>query len=360
LKILFINGKYLSQTITGVQRYAAEIVRAWDKGLQEGWINRDQYSIQVIAPKNASQSPDYRHIEIVYSSTSGRVWEQIELPWRTRGHLLFSPYAAAPLVKKRHAVTIHDAGAAATPQQYSLGFRVYYSLVYRILGKTCKPVFTVSEFSRRELEHFFSIPAEKIRVIPPGCDHILNVPADPCILERSGLKKGQYILGVSSLSIIKNFESLSKAWTLLGRSDIKLAIAGRVNNRLFGSGSSTINDNTVRLGYVSDSELRSLYENAALFAYPSFYEGFGLPPVEAMACGCPVLVARSSALPETCGDAAVYCNPTDIADIAEKISLVLDNPAMADALKRKGKCRLGRFTVRSAASHLWAEISPYL
>jgi glycosyltransferase involved in cell wall biosynthesis len=360
LKILFINGKYLSQPITGVQRYAAEIVRTWDKGLEEGWINRDQYSIRVIAPKSVLQPPSYRHIKMVCSSTSGRVWEQIELPWRARGHLLFSPYAAAPIVKRRHAVTIHDAGAAATPQQYSLAFRVYYSLVYRILGRTCNPVFTVSEFSRRELERFFSIPAGKIRVVPPGCDYILNVQADLSVLARFGLQKGQYILGVSSQSIIKNFAGLSRAWTLLGRSNMKLAIAGRINSRLFGSKGNVVHDNTVRLGYVSDSELRALYENAALFVYPSFYEGFGLPPIEAMACGCPVLVARTSALPETCGDAAIYCNPTDVSDIAAKLSLVLDDPTIASTLRQRGKYRLERFTVRSAAAHLWAEISPYL
>jgi glycosyltransferase involved in cell wall biosynthesis len=103
-----------------------------------------------------------------------------------------------------------------------------------------------------------------------------------------------------------------------------------------------------------------LYEAAALFAYPSFYEGFGLPPLEAMACGCPALVARTSALPEVCGDAAVYCDPADAHDIAAKISLILNDSDIAAELRGKGLARSAMFTVRSSASRIWTELLPYL
>lgn len=360
MKTLSVNGKFLSQTVTGVQRYATEIVRAWDQGLDAGWIDRTRYSIRVIAPKTVLYDPGYRWIGVEHGSTEGRFWEQVELPWRARSTLLFSPYAAAPVVKMSHAVTIHDAGAAAAPHQYSASFKAYCFLVFRMLGRSCEPIFTDSEFSRQELARYYSIPLRKMKVIPPGCDHLLHVTPEPAILGRSGLVRGQYVLGVSSQSVIKNFEGLVRAWNLVARPGMKLAVAGKKHERLFGAGAAEIDESVVKLGYVSDGELRSLYENAALFAYPSFYEGFGLPPVEAMSCGCPVLVARSSSLPEACGDAAVYCDPSDISDIANGISRVLDDPGFADLLRQKGKDQAARFKAKDIASRLWSELEPYI
>jgi glycosyltransferase involved in cell wall biosynthesis len=361
VRTLSINGKYLAQRTTGVQRYAAELVRAWDDGLRDGWIDRTQYTIRVYAPKDIIRTPSYSYVEVVPCTTAGRVWEQIELPWRARRTLLYSPYAAAPVAAVRHAVTIHDAGVAATPQQYSIGFRTCYQIVFRILVKRCVPIVTVSEFSRSELEHYFSVAPGKILVIPPGCDYLRNVAPDPTVLSKFGLVKGQYVLGVSSRSVIKNFEGLQRAWMRLARHDMRLAIAGGSNAQLFGRGSETVTGSqAVLLGYVSDSELRALYENAALFAYPSYYEGFGLPPVEAMTCGCPVLVARSSSLPEVCGDAAIYCDPGSVTDIADKMSSVLDDPQLAADLREKGTSRSAQFSTQKTASLLWNAIVGYL
>lgn len=360
MRTLCVSGKFLSQPTTGVQRYAAEIVRAWDQALEEGRIDREHYSIRVLAPRKTLWTPEYRHVAVEYGSTEGRLWEQVELPWRARGSLLFSPYAAAPVLKIRHSVTIHDAGAAATPHQYSALFKAYCFAVFRILGRSCKPIFTVSEFSRLELQRYFAVPAEKVKVIPPGCDHLLRVAPDTSILEQNGLEKGSFVLGVSSRSIIKNFDGLSKAFRKLARPKMKLAIAGMRRDRLFGTGSTDVDDGVVQLGYVTDAQLRCLYENAALFAYPSFYEGFGIPPVEAMSCGCPVLVARGSSLPEACGEAAVYCDPSDISDIANGIARVLDDPELAQSLREKGLARAAQLTARDTASQLWSELVKYI
>lgn len=360
MKTLSINGKFLSQEITGVQRYAAEIVKAWDNSLETGFIDRKNYAIRVITPCNIRIDPGYRHILVEKGSTNGRFWEQIELPWRARGTLLFSPYAAAPLFKMRHATTIHDAGAAATPHQYSLSFRAYCFVAYRVLGNSCRPVFTVSEFSKQELRRYFSIPENRMRVIPPGCDHLLRIPPDPGILAQNGLGKGSYVLAVSSHSIIKNFAGLSEAVRRLSRPGLKLAVAGASRNHLFGAGATDIHEGIVSLGYVTDGQLRSLYESAALFAYPSFYEGFGIPPVEAMSCGCPVLAASSTALPEACGDAAAYCDPADVNDIARGIARVLDDRQFADTLREKGRTRARGLTAQRAAAQLWSELVKYI
>lgn len=363
MKILSVNGKFLSQPTTGVQRYAAEIVNAWDQGLEEGWIDRARFSIRIEAPHQILQNLSYRHVTVRRGTSTGRLWEQVELPYRSKGTLLFSPYGAAPLMKMRHAVTIHDAGAAASRQQYSMAFRAYCFVVYRALGRSCKPIFTVSEFSRSELEKFFLIPHGKVVVIPPGCDHLLRSAPDPRILERHGLVKDSYILGVSSRSVIKNFEGLARAFKELAPAGIKLAIAGKSHSKLFGEAASNSVDGVdgvVKLGYVSDAELRALYENAAMFAYPSFYEGFGIPPVEAMSCGCPVLVARSSSLPEACGDAALYCDPTAVSDIAKGISRILSDATLSSELRQKGLTRAAQFTARQSAMRIWSALEAHI
>jgi glycosyltransferase involved in cell wall biosynthesis len=360
MNILYINGRYLSQPTTGVQRYARDIVSAWDDDLEANRIERSRFSIQVVSPKKVLEAPNYKHIGVVRSRFSGKLWDQCELPLRTAGSLLFSPYAAAPAMKRRQVVTIHDAGVLATPQQYSRAFRTYYAVVYRSLGMSCRRILTVSDFSRSELHRHFAIPLEKMLVIPPGCDHLLNVAPVTDVLSRFDLNPGNYVLGVSSRSPIKNFQGLIQAWSLLRRSGMKLAIAGMTNKRVFKhSGPDPLN-NVSWLGYVSDNELRALYENAALFVYPSFYEGFGYPPLEAMSCGCPVVVARASALPESCGDAAVYCDPSSPDDIARCIGSVLDDPQLAAELREKGRLRAAQFTIRKTASLLWAELEMWL
>ncbi|MGD1108399.1 MAG: glycosyltransferase family 1 protein [Terracidiphilus sp.] len=360
MKTLCVNGKFLSQPTTGVQRYAAGVIQAWDEDLDCGRIDRSAYSIRLITPKTDRPIPQFKRIVVVPSVCGGRLWEQVELPLRSAGGVLFSPYAAAPVFKSRHIVTIHDAGVAATPEQYSPTFSRYYGAVYRYLGKSCIALFTVSNFSKQELHKYFSIPLERMTVIPPGCDHLLKVQPSPDILNRFGLEPGRFALGVSSQSSIKNFDGLARAWKLLGRPELKLAIAGRANSRVFQNGAGDLDRSVVWLGYVSDGELRALYGNAIIFVYPSFYEGFGIPPVEAMTCGCPVLVARSSALPESCGDAALYCDPSSPEDIAGKIASVLDNPQLAQALRVRGKLRAAQFTIQETASRLWSEVHKYL
>jgi glycosyltransferase involved in cell wall biosynthesis len=360
MKTLYVNGKFLSQTTTGVQRYAAGVVDAWDQDLDSGRIDPSAYSIRLIVPKTDNEIPRYKRIIVVPSVLGGKLWEQVELPLRSAGGLLFSPYAAAPVLKSRHIVTIHDAGVAATPEQYSALFRRYYSLVYRFLGRSCTTVVTVSQFSKQELHKYFAIPLDKLTVIPPSCDHLSRVQPDHDILNRFSLEPGKFILGVSSQSPIKNFKGLESAWKLLGRPELKLAIAGKTNDRVFRHDATAMGNQIVSLGYVSDSELRALYESASAFVYPSFYEGFGLPPLEAMTCGCAVLVARSSALPESCGDAAIYCDPSSPEDIADKLASLLDNPTLSQQMRILGAERAAQFTHQETAMRLWSEIEKHL
>ena len=130
-----------------------------------------------------------------------------------------------------------------------------------------------------------------------------------------------------------------------------IVAAGGGNSRVF-SGMEVHDDKLVLAGYVSDGELRALYENAQCFVYPSFYEGFGLPPLEAMHCGCPVIVSNRASLPEVCAGAAAYCEPDDPADIARVMRRVLTSAALRSEMRDAGLQRAALFTWRKSADRL--------
>jgi glycosyltransferase involved in cell wall biosynthesis len=143
--------------------------------------------------------------------------------------------------------------------------------------------------------------------------------------------------------------TLATALTYLGDERLPLVAAGGGNSRIFagaapGSGTAT--------GYVTDAELRALYEGASCFVLPSLYEGFGLPALEAMSCGCPVIASNTASLPEVCGDGALLCDPRDPKDIAARISFLLDQPGERERLRQRGMARAGEFTWRRSIQTL--------
>ncbi len=173
-----------------------------------------------------------------------------------------------------------------------------------------RTVATVSKFSADELLTLVGGRAQGIELIYGAGEHVLRVTPDTSILSRFGLEPRRYVLAVGSRTPNKNLTAVLKASELLTDLGYKFVAAGGSNSRVFNG--VTLNDESLVLpGYVTDGELRALYENAACFVFPSFYEGFGLPPLEAMHCGCPVVASSRASLPEVCGQAALFCDPTD-------------------------------------------------
>jgi len=248
---------------------------------------------------------------------TGQLWEQLELPFHARGGILFSMVGGAPLLHRRNILTLHDAAVFAMPESFSATFRHWYRFLYGRLCHSAIHLFTVSDFSRAELVKWCGVKPEKITVTYPGSDHALRSGADIGILARNRLEARKYVLAVGSKNPSKNLLGLLSAFRLFRDSGLQLVIAGASYSRVFGS--PGIGDEGVRdLGYVNDSELRSLYENAACFVFPSYYEGFGLPPLEALAFGCPTVVSDGSALREIFHEVAFLCNPKSSEDIASK------------------------------------------
>jgi glycosyltransferase involved in cell wall biosynthesis len=188
-------------------------------------------------------------------------------------------------------------------------------------------IFTVSSFSKSEIVKWFGASPENIIVTYLGCEHMLRLEGDRTVLERMGIS-GRFVLAASSHQPNKNFARVAEAFGLLDLPDLQFVIAGGKDTKVYGRDFKPLTG--VRsLGYVSDEELKALYEGASCFVFASLYEGFGLPPLEAMASGCPVAVARAASLPELYTGRAIFCDPWSPEDIAAAVSETLKCPAVS-------------------------------
>jgi glycosyltransferase involved in cell wall biosynthesis len=353
MRLVDINGRFLTQAITGVQRVAEQVVQALDHELGANPALRSRYSFRLLTPAAGCRSLALGNIPAApVGRLSGQLWEQVELPIHSRGRLLLNLCNTAPLAQRGVAV-IHDASVFAVPQAYSRAFRAWYRTLIPLLGRRALRVITVSRFSQGELSRRAGIPLSKMTVMPLGAEHILDGPADSGIFARVPVERGRFILAVGSRSPHKNVAAVGAAVSRLGAERLPLVIVGGANPRIFTASADT-NGGSFSTGYVSDGELRALYENAMCLVYPSLYEGFGLPPLEAMLCGCPTVVGNTASLPEVCGDAALLCDPRDPDDIAKGISLLIEDPARREELRRRGAVRARGFTWKRAADALVA------
>lgn len=354
---IFINGRFLTQHITGTQRYAHEIVLALDGLLESGEIDRGRYVFVIVLPAGARDFHGLRHITTHFASPlRGQAWEQLILPAVSRGGWLLSLCNVGPLLKRRHLVTIHDASVFAFPKAYSFSFRSWYQFALPILGKTAAKIITDSHFSESELTKHCGLSPEKIAVVPLAADHMSRLHPDYNVFTKHRLGDMPYILAVSSMSPHKNFMRLMQAFNLFRNENISIVVVGGTNPKIFSNSHFFSGQHNVHfIGYVSDDELRALYERAYCFVYPSLYEGFGLPPLEAMACGCPVIVSDAASLKEVCGTSALYCDPKSHEDIADKIHLLLANADLHEKFHRTGKNWAARFRWSDTARAIWKE-----
>lgn len=342
----YINGRFLTQRITGVQRYAREMTLALDQLLQERTSDQNEYTI--LAPKNVIDTLPCKRIRFkVCGHLTGHLWEQIDLPHYAKDGYLLNFCNCAPLFKKNQAVTIHDAAIAAFPSAYSWKFRLWYRIMYTVLGKRLNTIFTVSNFSRNELNKYFGIPKEKIHVTYNGVEHLKDIQPDDRILTK--IPK-DYVLAVSSQNPTKNFKLVLEAAEQLP--EVNFVIAGGSNAKVFNGKEEKALVNVHYVGYVSDQELVSLYRHAKVFIYPSLYEGFGIPPLEALLNGCPVIVSDQASLPEICGDTVEYCDAKNTKSIVTKLTNVaLNEKPIMQHIKNQIQ---ERYSWKKSADYLYA------
>lgn len=356
---VFINARFLTQPVTGVQRYARELVQEMDR-----CIGRDggdvTLSLTLLAPKGAETLP-LNHISLKeIGELQGHAWEQLELPRFTRGNFLLNLCNTAPIGKRWQLVTIHDAGVYRIPHAYSRAFRTLYKILLPTVSRIATKLLTVSEFSKQDLIRYCHVLEDKVTVTYLGKEHIFSKRADVSIFAKHGIGDKPFLLAVSSMSPNKNFMGIVQALERLEETHFDVVIAGGTNPAVFSQRTSPLPSSVKHLGYVSEGELRALYEGATGFVHPAFYEGFGLPPLEAMACGCPVIVSGAASLPEVCGDAALYCDPHAPQDIADKIQQLMGDEALRHDLRQRGLERADSFTWEKCAVKTLAVVKDVL
>lgn len=332
---LFVNARFLTQDVTGVQRYAVEISKR---------LKLLHPDTRFLTPKGVKHSGLSEQLgAVVVGRLTGHAWEQLELPALTRGGPLLSLCNTGPLAHLRQVLTLHDAATFAVPEAYSGAFRGWYRVLFTGLGRSAKGILTDSEFSRRDLVRRAAIPERKLRVVYLGREHALEAQSDPGILAKHALYERPFLLAVGSSSPHKNFATLVRALETLGETPFGVVIAGGSNPRIHAA-TGDLPGSVKHVGYVSDGELRALYEHAAGFVHPAYYEGFGIPPLEAMTLGCPVLVSHAASLPEVCGDAALYFDPFSEDDIAGKIQQFMGDKTLQTRLRALGSAQAERFS----------------
>ncbi len=351
---LSVNGRFLTQPLSGVQRYGREMLTAFDRLLPtEGppvpvWYPAGHGDIDV---------PDWLRLRpIRLPGGKGHLWEQTTLARAARGTRLISLCGSGPVLQADQLVVIHDANIWDVPESFATGYRRFHGLMRPILARRVRQVATVSHAAAAALAPRLGIGAGQIAVVPNGAGHLAATVPDGDALKQFGLTPGGYLLAVGNQSPNKNLARLAAAHAAAARRNVggvpPLAIAGGMAPGVMPAALQS-RAGLQLLGRVSDGALRALYDGAVAFLWPPLSEGFGIPPLEAMALGVPVVASRTSAMPEVLGDVPVWFDPRDVDGMATAILQVLALAGVErDLMVERGRARAGMWTWETAASRL--------
>lgn len=339
-KPIFVNGRFLTQHVTGIQRFSFEICKA---------LVEKEPGITILAPRKIRKEYLLNCRIIRFGIFSGILWEQVDLPvflLKHKNPLLLNLGSTGPVFYPNRIVTVHDLSFYIHPAWFSRSYRLYYRTVTPLVIRLSKKVITVSGSSAEEIVRLTGIPEAKITVIN-------NAVPGTIIKGHSRGKRGKerYILSVASLDSRKNLSRLVDAYKMAGLDEeMRLVIAGRTDPIFNMELPAEILAHAA--GYVPDDELSALYENACLFVYPSLYEGFGIPPLEAMSMRCPVILSDIPVFREIFGDAAHYVDPLDAKSICNGMLAVLNDEAYRKELILRGLERVKLYSWERSAEKL--------
>jgi glycosyltransferase involved in cell wall biosynthesis len=344
--MLVVNARFLTQPVTGVQRYAIELsVR----------LKQLDNTIIFVCPQNVINYDIFEKLDAKITGTkTGHLWEQIDLPHylkKQNNPLLINLCSTAPAFYKNKIVTHHDITYIRYPQSFSLRFRLFYRLLVPIMLRRSLGLITVSEFSKSEISGYFKYPPENIHVIyNAACSEKFHISP----YKNKPIKP--YLLAVSSPNYHKNFSRMIEAFLINKRNDIDLYIVGRSDSNFRKQSYNKNNSSVHFLDRVTDEELVILYQNAEAFIFPSLYEGFGIPPLEAQSCGCPVIASDIPSSKEILADSALFFNPHSIYEIRDMLNMITDNRDLKDRIINKGISNTHRFSWEISANKLYSLI----
>jgi glycosyltransferase involved in cell wall biosynthesis len=342
-----VNGRFLTQHVTGVQRYAHEITHSIDRSLTERPVS---IQLEIVAPSATKRPSMLSNMSFrTYGLSRSHIWEQFALWIASEGRAILSLCGSGPLLARRHLICVHDVNVFLVPETYSRAYRAFHRFLLPLIARRATKVVTVSHFSARKITELGICPSRHIIVIPNGHEHVFRwngSNANPAILDRLSRP---FVLMLGSRARHKNTRIVLDSARDLDACGIDLVVAGGGADCFAPVEGQPDSPNILRLGRVSDDDLAALFERAACFAFPSTMEGFGLPVLEAMALGCPVVASDAAAIPEVAGDAALYANPNDSKAWFTKIRSLVSDPDLRTKLQVRGRERAAQFSWKSSA-----------
>lgn len=354
---LFINGKFYCGATNGVHRVADRLIRELDRLASAGAAPAG-WDMFLLLPTQANWAPELGAIRPLPQRLGhSQIWEQALLPIAARNGVLLSLANLAPSCHRDKVTMVHDAQFRLSPESYPAKLRFGYRALVPAGARTSRVVLTVSDYARDTLAAFGLADPARTVVVHNGADHILETPPDREALSRLGLAAGGYCLLFGTAARYKNLAVVFDA-SREASPGPRLAIVGASRATLMAAGLAPPADAQF-LGPVDDASLRALYESAHCLLFPSRTEGFGLPPVEAMLCGCPVIAAPAGAIPEIARDAVTYAGMDDAADWAVQIRAIGD-PDIRAAKIAAGRARAAGFTWAMAGAKLVRALEPLL
>ena len=349
---VFVNASFLSiHPMTGLSRYALAMSLALQQELGTQVIFLTPRNVRPIAEL------DRLNIEYVGPPRKWLIWEQYDLPFylkRIGNPLLINFGNTAPLWYSNQIVTIldvfyHHVKNIAGSEQSAYPWRdiQFYKVMAKQIAHRSRQVITISEYSKQDIIRTLGISTDKVEVVYPTVSDLFLQHSTDLPTQQTA---ADYILGVSSITPHKNFGSLITAYQRANLTNTRLVIAGNMpGNSVF----SSFKDGQVSFtGFVDDIQLKALYQHAKFFVYPSKFEGFGIPPLEAMACGCPTLVSNVASIPEVCGKASHYIDPYDIDDMTRGLRELDADAPLREHLIANGYKQLPRYDKHKSTRRL--------
>lgn len=342
-KEIYINGRFLSHEMNGISRFSLEICKQ---------LKKLNFKFKIVIP----QWLEYENIqgfEIVrFGNLKSHFWEQIDLLRFLKSKqtpLLLNFSGLGSFWYKNQIIAIHDLSFYVNKNWFSKSYTLFYSLATPIVARRALKIITVSEFSKSEIVKYLHVDPNKIEVIYNGVSNDLKTTEVDDLLNP--IITGKYILAVSSIDPRKNLQRLINAFSNL-KTDYKLVLVGKTFKH-FNVKLSLKSEKVIFTGFVSDNDLKNLYKNCQFFIYPSLYEGFGIPPLEAMKNGCPVIVSKIPSLIEVCGDSALYVDPYDEKDIERAILEIIYDSDLKSKLIAKATKRVDIFNWTTSGSKIF-------
>jgi glycosyltransferase involved in cell wall biosynthesis len=368
---VFVEGTPIFRQRTGVGQYTKNLVEALTR-----IDTANHYTIfgfvflgrRKVRPIPESPGVGYRFIRYLPQKVFNAIVRKLTAPpidimLASRPDVFFFPnFVRYPLpLGSRAVAVIHDLSFVLHGQYTARRNRQFLTRYVPVTIKKSQHIITVSENAKNEIIAYYGADPSKITVVTPAIDHDFFNPRPQQEIDAATKKYGiakPYILYAGTLEPRKNIGAILNAYAELSpmmRESFSLVLVGG-NGWLDGDIKAQLEKvnhlDITATGYVPDEDLPALYSGASLFVYPSLYEGFGIPPLEAMACNTPVIVSDSSSLPEVVGDAAIKVDAQDFTALAGHIEKVLSDPALADDMRRKGLARAKAFTWEQSAAKL--------